>query len=619
MTDYSKMTDEELIATYQALKSKPAAPAPAGKDYASMTDAELIEAHNKVSGSTLLPTVDEMHPDLTFFDRLIVKNLSNDSNAATEYLQKKHPNMVLEPTPDGNIRARNRGETQWKVLDPSGFDLQDITDVAYDVGAGVVEGAATAGAGVAGAVAGGGVGAIPAAMAGGAASSAGMESLRQLVGKAAGVNKEFMGDDVAMAAGFGAVSPMLFGTGAAAKQVAKAGIAQATQKGYLRKGVQKLAPKLGETVSGISSRAIKTFSDRMPEVLKIEQEGMKDVVTETAEELTGTLRDIEKKEWRAFENSLQGAPEKIELADSKAAFESLYQAAKQESMEIRSPEARKFADKVKSTMDAIFPADVARKTDTRTGRMIRVPAAPVSPLKAMKVQRRLSDIAKFGDLKPGQTPMVGRLADLTENQRRLSMAAEDASRSIGGDIAAVAQKYGGLEGKQKYMEMVNLRKSISKHFKDPQTTYNTLRNINSKGRQALSETFMDMDKRYGTNLESKSNLMEAVSMFAKPTLTALSGLGSTSTSRTIPMALAGGGLGYYLGAQSGLGQGGAGIGTAIGGLAGSLIGGPKSLRAYMKMNRAGVAGMAKARDMRYIPTNAAPFSAWNMMNNGGEQ
>lgn len=225
--------------------------------------------------------IEEMHPDITMGDRFKIKNFSNDPKAAAEWLAQQHPGMEVKAQPDGRIIARNKGEKDFRVLDPDAFktglslatlkDLpMDALDMAYDVPAGALQGLATAASGVAGAPT--VVGALPAAAAGGAASGAGLETLRQAIGKALGVNKEMSGGDIALSGTTGAVAPLLFGAGAGAKSIAnglgKEAIEDAgsfslkndpqalleSQKGLLARGIDKLRGALPQT-DGVAQEA----------------------------------------------------------------------------------------------------------------------------------------------------------------------------------------------------------------------------------------------------------------------------------------------------------------------------------------------------------------------------
>jgi hypothetical protein len=249
---------------YQATAT--AAPAAAEGPWSRYKAAAPAEAQPNV--------IEEMHPDITSMDRILVKNFSNDPQAAAAYLAQKHPGLEVKAQPDGKIIARKPGEKDYRVLDPdTGFFskdfLHDVGDVLYDVPAGLVQSAATGAGGLAGN--------LPGAALAGGASAAGLETLRQAVGNKLGINDGVKGGDVLLSGGVGAVAPVLFGSGVGGKEALKALGRGATdvltegelatlkgQEGLLRKGLSlagekagALADKVGEVSgSGLAGKAV---------------------------------------------------------------------------------------------------------------------------------------------------------------------------------------------------------------------------------------------------------------------------------------------------------------------------------------------------------------------------
>ena len=220
--------------------------------------------------------VNEMHPDIDFATRAIYKNFGADPESSFRFLQKKLPNLQLKKDKEGEVLAKRPDELEWRRLDPKGFDLQDISDIGYDVVAAGGQGLATAAAGLAGGAAGGGLGAIPAAMAASGVTGAGLEGLRQGIGSWLGIEDNASKEQALLAAAAGAVSPLMFGTGAGAKEALKyAGKEGAkdllqTQRGLLGRGYDATAgyvgPKLGALVSGENAKVIKKAAEILPEI-----------------------------------------------------------------------------------------------------------------------------------------------------------------------------------------------------------------------------------------------------------------------------------------------------------------------------------------------------------------
>lgn len=211
--------------------SAPAAAAPAAKPWEKFAPG-------------VTAVTQEMHPELSFGDRFKVKNFGSNTEDSIAYLRKQHPDLEFADKA-GQIVAKGRGEASWRPLDPAGFDAQDVTDLGYDALAGFGTGLATAAGGIAGN--------IPGAVGAGAASSGAAEALRQAIGRELGVAPEFSGQDIAIATGAGALSPVFLGSGAtagaagkaAAKGLAKSEAAEALQKSlgkFTLEGVADTAP-----------------------------------------------------------------------------------------------------------------------------------------------------------------------------------------------------------------------------------------------------------------------------------------------------------------------------------------------------------------------------------------
>ena len=80
--------------------------------------------------------------------RFLIKNLAGSQRAALELLHQE--GFAAVPLENGQISLRKKGEREWKVLDPQGLDLADVTDILGDVATGVGAGAGFALGGPAG-------------------------------------------------------------------------------------------------------------------------------------------------------------------------------------------------------------------------------------------------------------------------------------------------------------------------------------------------------------------------------------------------------------------------------------------------------------------------------------
>lgn len=143
---------------------------------------------------------------ITRGERAALKNLiSNSPELQEEYLKRRGYELktVDGELPSGELKVRKPGEVEWGVVDPAGFDLQDVTDVAGDVIEGLLV-AAGVGAGTA-------AGGVPGAVAGGVAASTAAEAGRQSLAQLLGVVQPGKGDlsELGAAGAKGAISGLL--------------------------------------------------------------------------------------------------------------------------------------------------------------------------------------------------------------------------------------------------------------------------------------------------------------------------------------------------------------------------------------------------------------------------
>lgn len=152
--------------------------------------------------------------------RFVVKNLASNPDAAKAYLE----GVGYDVRPYGggfNFAVRPKmatGRTPWKVVDPDGFDPQDLLDLAGDA---VSLGAQTAAAvGVAPSLAAGPAGLAAEAGVVGATSGA-VEAGRQAIGSMVGVPNNLDPKQIGIQAGAGAAGSVIGrGVGAAARNTA---------------------------------------------------------------------------------------------------------------------------------------------------------------------------------------------------------------------------------------------------------------------------------------------------------------------------------------------------------------------------------------------------------------
>lgn len=519
---------------------------------------------------------DQPHPDISWSQRAIVKNFAQSPETGAAYLNKEGFETEIK---DGNIYVRKPGEKDFKALDPSGFDLQDITDMGYDVAAGVGTGVATAASGLAGAAAtapAGGVGAIPAAMAGGAASNAGLEALRQKFGQYMGIPQEVSGRDVAVSGAVGALSPVLFGTGATAGQIAKLAalkgmapeVLAQTQRSMVTKGVEKAFPTIAAATSGKTTKAIQTYMARKPEVDALIQEGpdaAANVAEETAAQVKTAFFEKKRDVGQKMAVQIKGSDNLIPTSDLFTPLEDRY-ASLAGSQRATTPSGQAELEALRQEIDAL-----------KTG----LPEQ-ITPQTAWELQDRFKSMSDFQNLKGTFQSRYGKNASGAE--KALSEAAADSYRVTNKKLNEAADTAGV---KKEYSELSRLQEKLQKYFKDPEVTERTLMQLDKKSKGAVRKTVDELDKTVGnTDIRDTANILEAYSAFQNPELLPVSSGGTTSTSRTLSLS---GGLEAFGGL---FGEGGRKVGHAVG----SVAGGPAAIKAAINVGKfASKAGSAPAR------------------------
>lgn len=143
-------------------------------------------------------------------ERAIIKNLLYREPAdQMRYLEKK--GYDVKRNEGGELLVRSPGSTRYTIIDPKGFDWQDITDIGSDVLSGVATGVGSGAKalGLIGAPITGGMSALAGAGLGGALT-AGVEGLRQVGGKLVGGREKFEPKKIATEGAIGAAIPLGF-------------------------------------------------------------------------------------------------------------------------------------------------------------------------------------------------------------------------------------------------------------------------------------------------------------------------------------------------------------------------------------------------------------------------
>lgn len=582
----------------------------------------------------------EQFDGLDFGERFKLKNLSDSSEDQARFLKKKYGDKVDVGLKGGQILLRNKGDKDWKVMDPEGFDAQDITDVAGDIGSGLLSGAATTMAGLSAGAATGGVGAIPAAMAAGGASSAGLEAIKQKLAQMYGVKTDDLsGTDIAIQGAVGAASPLLFGVGASGKQIAKAAgssddVARKLIENYtddavsgatlsmaqketaeeaLKASGEGLIPKLGRKtvsfLSGSDEEALRTARKMLPKVKELEKKGATREFAETTAE-----------EARAgFQTKLSEVGDQInEVVNESGARFSVDEYRKPFIDEIESLQKsgvssdRELADDLLSEMKDIFKEDVVDQFGRTIGER-KMELANAHQMQSIKA--RLLDLSA-GRRKPtGLSNTAGQDIAPATMRRVASSAGAKASKDFDDLVIKLAENPQHRNLLSDYKTIQKLRNDLGPKLRDQQTAARTLLQATNKNKRQLFEQMQEADGLLGTDLAGKAKVMEAFKIWNKPSWSAISSKGSTSTSRTGTSGIAGAAAADLV-TQATVPDAPAwlkNVQRAAGAVGLSSAVSPAMQRAYFTATDPFLNQLSK------VPMRAgAPISAWNYMTNGDD-
>lgn len=620
-----------------AAQPTPTGTPPPWEKYATLPDAPNI--------------VQEMHPDFGVGERLLLKNFANSPEAGAAYLKKKHPEMDIQ-VHQGQIIGKKPGEAEYRALDPdpSFFSTQfikdlplDVADVGTDAVQGVASGMAAGVAGAAGAAAtlpSGGWGALPAAATAGGATNAALEASKQKLGAYFGIPQEVSGKQVAIAGLAGAASPLLFGTGASAGQLAKQGanltpeaieILKNAQRGGVPRAWDwtkgKVLPAAAEAVSGAPAEAVKAYAKNPSQISQLKDAGVTDYVDEVHGQLRQGIASAKTQIGRRLESEIDNAGGTVNLEKTKNIIDTHIKNL--ESSELKdNPLVKQQLAELKTARDELLTEvkdtthqepvlhtssvlgpdgkPVVRQVgvkDVVTQTKSEIPNE-VSAKKAFELQALLNDQAEVTKMGQGLQSRFGKNAQGAE--KAWAEANRKASSAINDELETATE---GMSSKLKgdYREYAQLQRDLQARFRDPEATFKTLSNIHGKGKEMLKERLERVSELTGGQVKpmEAANTLSAFKYFATPSKVPLSSGGTTSTSRTGILGLLGYGIGHKLGGPLG-GLQGAG--------AANFLGSPAGIKAYTLGGQAVGRGFDKV--MSYAPNAAmpaAPLSIWEML------
>ncbi len=595
---------------------------------------EFLARQNKTSAMPETPAqVLNKSSDIPWEDRIAVKNFGGSTQDQLDYLKQKNAERGggLEISTVGDeIVARKPGDKNWKKLDPTGITspqeaVQDLTDLGYDLVDATLSTVATGASGLAGGILGGGVGAIPAALAGGGAASAGLELVRQAIGKYAfgkeGPVKEISGSDIAISGALGALPVPFVGGGSSSKQITKAIENPSFVRRILEKAKIESIPEVDEfgkaikitnaqkrMAKDILSEGQEGFLSKLPKSAISGVSGVPSDALSTATDKANkeTIQDLFKV------GGLKLNPNKtytnLDLSDwlEKGGTDAVGRVAEKEALKVNTAldktgkligKALDVADKegkkieltpFRQPFDDLFMQldSAAKESDSLA---LREAADKITALKDKYFKEGINEVSP----KTAFT-LKNELADLIDFSRgplQVSSQLEAAIKTAEGGLRnAIYNKIEGKGLQKAYKEHMDIKEGIYKFFRNKDIAMNTLKNPESLRYPSLKSDIKRFDQKYKANLSGLSDVAVTWKYFGRPPTQPLVGGGSNQWWRG---AGAGAALGGALGTAI-AGPMGAPVGMALGGLAGAFATSPLAIKKGLLQPETAVSRMAES-------------------------
>lgn len=539
------------------------------------------------------PVVQEQSPGVSAYDRFLIKNFATNPQVGIDYLKQKNPGADVRHV-GGQTVIKLPGETSYKVLDPdtgiiSSDFLGDVGDIAGDVARGALTGMAATAGGLAGSAA-GPLGAATGSGVAAAGAGGGLEYLRQKLGQLGGLPQEVNPDLIREEA-------MLSGVFGSGEKLAGKAFQYAKNTGL---------PKIAEAMSGVPKEVWQDYVKNPARVAALSQnpEALTSAVHDVQQSVLDTVEGAKAKAGQSIGQAIDTATQAGRTVDITPVKEEFFKRIqKAQTLYSKNPtqQNKDFLEDLKKIGDDYF----VQQSDQIGPKII---PNQVSPDVAMQLKQQLKGISEY---RPGAISKLKNPAD-----KEITSFATKAS----GDLTDQMTKEGAVpelkDLNNQYKKFTEALDQVGGSFKDLQTTSNTIRNLDKPAKDMLKARLTDIaGPGKAAQLRDKMQALQTQAYLGDPTGNALSGLGSTSTSRTIPLA----GAGTLIGMAAGNKFGGGGyvptaIGGAIGGSLGAKLGAPSTLAAGFR----GLNALEKLPRPPQPALYGAGTSAWEALNSRSE-
>lgn len=589
---------------------------------------------------------------------------SSDPVEQADYLRSLEENKDFEISDyGGEVIARKKGEKAWKKLDPTGVTspkeaLEDILDIGYEAVSAPITTAAGALGAIPGALFGFGAGGIGTAALASGATSAGLEALRQGIGKyVVGARKEISPLEVGISGGLGGITTGLFGAGLGGKtlekaiakpqvidkaiswvsknipvdleepvkkELARAALTDA-QKGLISR---KLGLSAASKIVDIDKNVLEKAPQQLPEKLvnyfadrgvlqqgkkytylelndALEEGGMSEVARSATKNVSDAVNN-----WKAdLQDKIRQG---ISLSKNKAdpnkyikIFEEFIENSEKKFKETGSKLYKRQADEARDALEVFAkePKGATPYFDLETGKIIPERRAllrsgenaEMSIGDLYDLKNAVSDEISYS--KGGQFAIRNKPITSTRVQNLLKRVNDGMGKEIDEAFAGLEKE--GLKGvRQNYSELMKVQNILAPRFRTEEAALRTVENFDAQKNRIVRDAINRIPEEYtgGINLSDLVDVAAINKAFGGKQQSLLrAGIGAGAGSQ----------LGYWLGLMSGvpgLANLGGAAGFAIGGLATSPSAVKGALRAQSAVSK-GLGGAAETAGKLVAPVS----------------
>ena len=569
--------------------------ASAKEQYAQYLYQEYLK-RNQQASSNAEPSASNVNQDesadVGFWNRFIAKNFAGDTRAAAAYIKQQKPD--LDVSVFGNeVVVKKKGETNWKPLDSSSLEFQDITDIAYDIPAGIAQGLATTAAAIPAGLATGGVAALPAGMAASAASGAGLEAARMGVGSALGIPDNFKGGNVGWAAGLGAAAPLAFGVGKLPQSIQQSG------RGLIKRGIDKVGPSLMELATGIPSDIQQAFKQYQPEIKALSESNQPNsIIYDVTEKIQKGLGNRRTELGKKVGEAIDTASGPINIAGAKSPFMERLNFLKSKPYITNAEQAE--INSLQSYYNKYFglaePYSAFKQTATNAPESRAVilfnQSSELGPQLDSSINMSKQTYTELPNEINAQRAFdlqqkLNRAAAWETNMTPETASAKGSARQAYFDINKnLDEATSGLsqEAKNNYANYKALERDLANKFNTPQQTYNTFIGLDKNNKKIALDRLKQLAGENVLDVSPEVNQIRALNAFYDLAVDPYFTPTSKPKNTGLQAAAA------ALGSLAGYGTGGGYAGAAVGGIgaqqAAKLAGTKQAARAYMNLGSA---------------------------------